>query len=86
VNMQGMATQDNEDMYFLLALKPSGMLAYVYEIGDDIRFRFHTLAEVGEPYQPVFRDMIKEKGWVVDYGVDLDYYPWMADFYRGLNP
>ncbi len=86
MNTQGVALQDNEDMYFLLALKPSGMLSYAYEIGDGISFRFHTLAEVGEPYQPRFRDMIKEKGWVVDYGVDLDYYPWMADFYRGLNP
>jgi hypothetical protein len=62
VNMQGMALQDNEDMYFLLALKPSGMLSYVYEIGDDIRFRFHTLAEVGEPYQPVFREDDQGKG------------------------
>ena len=47
MNTQGMAIQDKEDMYFLLALKPSGMLSYIYEIGDDIRFRFHTLAEVG---------------------------------------
>jgi hypothetical protein len=50
------------------------------------RFPMLTLAEVGEPYQPVFRKMIEDYGWVVDYGVNLDYYPWMADFYRGLNP
>jgi hypothetical protein len=67
-------------MYMMHWLTPN------YEIGDDISFRFHTLAEVGEPHQPRFRDMIKEKGWVVDYGVNIDYDPWVADFYRGLNP
>lgn len=85
MNTLSMSMQDNDDMYLLMALKPSGMLSYIYEIGDDISFRFYTLAEVGEPYQPKFRDMIKEKGWIVEYGRQFDHYPWVADFFTGMR-
>ena len=64
---------------------PSGILAYEYEISEEVSFRFYTLAEVGEPYQPKFRDMIKEKGWIVEYGRQFDHYPWVADFFTGMR-
>ena len=64
---------------------PSGILAYEYEISEEVSFRFYTLAEVGYPYQPKFRDMIKEKGWTVEHGRQLDHYPWVADFVTGIR-
>ena len=72
-------------LYGINIHQSTGMMWYEYA-NDEIVFACYTMAEDGEPYQPVFMDMIKEKGWVVDYGVNIDYYPWMADFYRGLNP
>ena len=63
----------------------TGMMWYEYA-DDEFGFTCYTMAEVGEPYQPRFRKMIEDYGWVVDYGVNIDCHPWMADFYRGLNP
>ena len=72
-------------LYGINIHQSTGMMRYEYA-DEEFGFTCSMMSEVGEPYQPRFRDMIKEKGWVVDYGVDLDYYPWMADFYRGLIP
>lgn len=72
-------------LYGINIHQSTGMMRYEYA-DEEFGFTCSMMSEVGESYQPVFRKMIKEKGWVVDYGVDLDYYPWMADFYRGLIP
>ena len=73
-------------VFYGIHLEPlTGMMRYEYD-NEEFGFTCSMMSEVGESYQPVFRKMIKDCGWVVDYGVDLDYYPWMADFYRGLNP
>ena len=75
-----------DGVFYGVFLDPlTGMMRYEYA-NDKFGFACSMMSEVGEPYQPVFKGMIKENGWVVDYGVNLDYYPWMADFYRGLNP
>ena len=72
-------------LYGINIHQSTGMMRYEYA-DDEFGFSCSMMSEVGEPYQPVFKGMIKEKGWVVDYGVNIDCYPWMADFYRGLNP
>lgn len=75
-----------DGVFYGIHLEPlTGMMRYEYD-DDEFGFTCSMMSEVGESYQPVFRKMIEDYGWVVDYGVDLDYYPWMADFYRGLNP
>lgn len=56
------------------------MLRYQYSIGPDCSFDFNTLAEVGELYQPWFLEKIAKMGWVVEWGVPLAEYPWVADF------
>ena len=63
-----------------LTRKRGGMLRYRYEAGGCMGFSFNSLAEVGEPYQPWFREEIARRGWVVEYGRDLDERPWVADF------
>lgn len=62
-----------------------GMLRYHYSIdrSGDIAFDFHTLAEVGAPYQQWFKDAIAARGWAVEFGRDLDDTPWVADFVVG---
>lgn len=64
----------------------NGMLHYRYDCNPDIGFDFYTLAEVGGPYQPWFRDEIARLGWVVEYGRYLTHYPWVADFVIGCEP
>lgn len=50
-----------------------------------MRFLFHMLCEVGAPYQPAARRIIKAQGWQVDYGRSIDVAPWVADFVRGQS-
>lgn len=69
-----------------LTVQKGGMLRYRYEAGGCMEFDFHTLAEVGEPYQPWFRNKIERLGWVVEFGMDLDEAPWVADFKIGVTP
>lgn len=57
-----------------------GMLRYRYDCGPDLGFDFNTLAEVGAPYQQWFRDEINRQGWIVEFGRNIDYTPWVADF------
>ena len=60
--------------------KPNGMLTYRYCAHGMMQFKFHTLAEVGAPYQSAARRIIESNGWKVDYGRDIDAPPWVADF------
>lgn len=59
-----------------------GMLRYQYALGEDqeVTFDFSTLAEVGEPFQQWFKDEIRTRGWIVEFGRDLDEKPYVADF------
>ena len=68
-------------MSYRLGRDRNGMLTYTYDAGPDIRFVFHTLAEVGEPYQPWFKSAIKAHGWTV-VTRELDAKPWVADFVK----
>lgn len=54
-------------------------LVYKYSAGKHMVFKFNLLSEVGAPYQQWFIDEIKRRGWVVDYGVEIDNSPWIAD-------
>lgn len=58
-----------------------GMLRYRYTAGGCVDFDFHTLAEVGEPYQAWFREEIRRRGWEVQTR-EMDCKPWIADFVR----
>lgn len=69
---------------YSLSKSRTGMLTYRYAPSRDLGFEFHTLAEVGEPYQQWFRDEIALRGYVVDYGVDLPTAPWVADLVVGV--
>lgn len=62
-----------------------GMLRYRYAIDSsgEVAFDFNTLAEVGEPYQPWFREEIARRGWHVEFGRNLDETPYVADFVIG---
>lgn len=63
-----------------------GLLVYRYQTCAEIGFVFHTLAEVGAPYQPWFRDEIARRGWYVVHGVELERAPWVADVLVGIRP
>lgn len=63
-----------------LTVKAGGLLAYRYDVSKDIGFKFNTLAEVGAPYQQWFRDEIAKRGWVVEFGRNLDEPPYVGDF------
>lgn len=62
-----------------LTILKGGILRYQYDVNKDIGFDFNTLAEVGEPYQPWFRDEIAKMGLTVAFGVELDAAPWVVD-------
>jgi hypothetical protein len=63
-----------------LTVLKGGMLRYRYVAGGCMEFDFHMLCEVGEPYQPWFREEIERRGWEVEYGREMDEPPWVADF------
>lgn len=69
-----------------LTVLKGGMLRYKYECSPEVGFDFNMLCEVGEPYQAWFRKEIQDRGLVVEYGRDIDYYPWCADFAVGRVP
>ena len=65
---------------FKLTVAKDGMLTYEYEsCGGDLAFSFNLLCEVGEPYQPWFRDEIRRRNLNV-VTRELDVPPWVADF------
>lgn len=68
-----------------LTKQKGGMLRYRYALdgSGEVAFDFHTLAEVGEPYQQWFRDEIARQGWQVEFGRDLEEKPYVADFVVG---
>ncbi len=72
-------------MEYALSKDDNGMLTYEYMCSVDCGFCFHTLAEVGAPYQQWFRDEIKLLGWTVEFGCDIDVSPYVADFVRPVN-
>lgn len=57
----------------------NGVLTYRYKVSRDMSFEFHTLAEVGAPYQQEARDIIRANRWRVQYGADLPCAPWVVD-------
>lgn len=57
----------------------AGVITYRYTIGNDCMMKFHTLAEVGQPYQCQARRIIRRYGWRVQFGADLNCAPWVAD-------
>ena len=66
----------------------NGYMEYTYSIGwseDSAVFVFNTLAEVGEPFQPWFKNLIKRHGMSIAYGVELDSYPWVVDKFLGFT-
>jgi len=66
----------------------NGYMEYTYSLdenNDEVDFKFSTLAEVGEPYQPWFKDQIKRRGMVIAYGANLIHYPWVADKFLGFG-
>jgi hypothetical protein len=70
-----------------LTVLENGMLRYQYALSDDreVAFAFHTLSEVGEPFQAWFRSEIETRGLQVAFGRDLDDKPYVADFVTGLS-
>jgi hypothetical protein len=68
-----------------LTIIKGGILVYSYNVSPDCGFRFHTLAEVGEPYQAEFREMIEKRGLDIEYGADLDHSPWVVDRIKNHN-
>lgn len=52
---------------------------YVYDATEEVRFNFHTLTEVGAPFQPEARAILKERGWEVIHGHFIDKKPWVID-------
>lgn len=72
---------------YRLTLAPNNMLTYEYIVSpdeDEIYCLYHSFAEVGEPYQEWFRRQIVERGYWVNYSVELHSSPWIADFALGL--
>ncbi len=64
------------------------LITYQYSLDprdEQADFEFNTLAEVGEPYKKWFVDQINKRGWMVKHGVDLEYYPWVADLLVGFH-
>lgn len=57
----------------------NGMLTYRYTAGGCMEFAFHTLAEVGAPYQQEARAIIRANGWTVRYNALLPSAPYVAD-------
>lgn len=66
-----------------LIIKKGGMLVYHYLATPECGFEFNTLAEVGQPFQPAFREIIKQRGLIVEFGRELDERSWVADFVVG---
>lgn len=64
-----------------LRILPDGTVQYRYTAGE-LTFEFSLLAEVGRPWQPVFRqllDLAVQDGWTYTRGQTLDHAPWCAD-------
>ena len=58
------------------------VLCYDYRAGSDMRFKFHLLSEVGEPYQKQMRALantLASANNAVIVTKELDQYPWYAD-------
>jgi hypothetical protein len=64
---------------YSLTVGAGGILNYRYNATKEVGFHFHTLAEVGAPFQPWFRKEILRRGLTVAYGQDLDHAPWVVD-------
>lgn len=63
-----------------LTVLKDGMLRYRYDVNRDIGFDFHTLAEVGAPFQSWFRNEIARRGLKVQFGRFIEEKPYVADF------
>ena len=68
---------------------PNGQLTYRYRAGGCVDMAFHTLAEVGEPYQAAARAALAHRqfrGYTIEYGRELDAKSWVADFAVKAKP
>jgi len=67
---------------FRLTVRKDGRLQYTY--GDEtFRASFTLLSEVGEPWKPVFVELLRQMeqhGCRIEYGRHLEESPWVADF------
>jgi len=57
-----------------------GLLLYRYDVNSDMEFNFHTLAEVGAPFQQQFGYEIKKCRWIVQHGRWVEGKPHVGDF------
>ena len=63
-----------------LTVLKHGMLRYRYTAGGCMDFDFNTLAEVGQPYQKAFLDLIEKRRLKIEFSRNIDEKPWVADF------
>ena len=58
-------------------------LVYIYDTSQDCGFAFHTLAEVGEPWQAEAKAEARRTadfwGMRIKHGVEIDQAPWFVD-------
>lgn len=64
----------------------NGMLRYQYDAGPEMSFDFTLICECGEVYKNIYLRWFTAEGWVVEFGRDLDVYPWVADFLIEVKP
>lgn len=69
-----------------LMIDKHGMLTYHYEVSEGVAFSFHTLREVGAPYQGRFSLLLARRGVTVEPGYVLPFPPYVADFKRVDTP
>lgn len=62
-----------------LSILAGGMLCYRYRTGMG-QFCFHSLCEVGEPYQEDFKLLLGRLGRSIEFDRQLVQAPWVADF------
>lgn len=62
-----------------LSVNSLGYLVYEYELEGGTSCRYFSLAEVGKPYQPWFREAIERADLCVRFGAEIDWHPHVVD-------
>jgi hypothetical protein len=62
-----------------LSILAGGMLCYQYRTLG-MSYRFHTLREVGAPFQQDFERLLSSLNRKIEFSRYLDKSPWVADF------
>ena len=69
-----------------IKLMPDGQLRYCYRASPEVAFEVSLKSEVGEPWQAdaeaSLQELLDLKGGAIEFGVELDAYPWVSDFWR----